>query len=723
MSIPYTLYLKYIPEENIGSLPDLFKILRDLNGENKLSDEDITKKRQELIDKLHEKPQEWNNAFQRYKEIHTEVHNKIKPQKSENIVFEIFPQKLNFFDDIILTISPDKFDYSKDEDKHLDFRQLKITNRANSDDVFHDEKNESGSALTDSKQKKINGCRFENIDFSNAFFFHTSFAYCQFKNVSFEGCVFEDVNLSHADIQDTKFVNCQFKNVSFKGAHLPHVSFPFCTLQLVDFRHAHLENSSFRHTNLEMISFNGAHLDDADLTLIHLENGRFRKAHLTGAKLSRAYLLNADFTSSDLTKCNLSYATILASDFWCAKLNEVRGWWAQMKKSDFFQADLTNAKFIGADLSYSIFGMAPMSGVSFNSANLKHSEFWSSNLRGADFKYANLDNTYFSNALPLSDIENPLYNPADAKTHSDLTGAEMKEASICNADFQDIILSKVDFSNSILDGTNFQGALLKKANLTRASLKNVNFKDAKLQGADLSYANISGARLESVKINSTIFKFVTVDGQTVISISPEYKPLHSENNINSKTDFSGVSLASIHMTPRVQAYLERNVREINWSHWYKTEKVISSFQYLKNKILKQLHIKTKKRPKVLDYNEWKVKPGYLLANTLVNIPVKCFWKISNYGGSTWTIFAWFFAINLLFHFVYLLCAILEGTAITVSLSGFLIEYIKTIITGLDITEATPSHMFILGTLHRICTYFILAALATRIGVLFRHLSP
>lgn len=693
MSIPYTLYLKDFPEENIGILPDLFKILWELNTDGRFSNEEIIEKRQNLIDKLHEKPQEWNNAFHRYKEIHTEDYNKRNPQTSDNIVFEIFPRKPNFFEDIIRIISPEKFDCLKDENKRLDFRQLKITNWANSDDVFHDEINESGSVLVDSKQQKINGYRFENIDFSNAFFSHTSFEYCQ------------------------------FKNVSFKGAHLPHVSFPFCTLQLVDFRHAHLENSSFRHTNLEMINFNGAYLDKADFVLIQLENGRFRKARLNEADFSRAYLLNADFTSSDLTKCNLSYATILASDFWCAKLNEVRGWWAQMKKSDLFRADLTNAKFIGADLSYSIFGMAPMSGVSFNSSNLKHSEFWSSNLRGADFKYANLDNTYFSNALPLSDIENPLSNPADAKTHSDLTGADMKEASICNADFQDIILSKVDFSNSILDGTNFQGALLKKANLTRASLKNVNFKDAKLQGADLSYANISGARLESVKINSTIFKFVTVDGQTVISISPEYKPLHSENNINSKTDFSGVSLASIHMTPRVQAYLERNVREINWSHWYKTEKVISSFQYLKNKILKQLHIKTKKRQKVLDYNEWKVKPGYLLANTLVNIPVKCFWKISNYGGSTWTIFAWFFAINLLFYFVYLLCAILEGTAITVSLSGFLIEYIKTIITGLDITEATPSHMFILGTLHRICTYFILAALATRIGVLFRHLSP
>ena len=52
MSIPYTLYLKDFPEENIGSLPDLFKILWELNTDGRFSNEKIIEKRQNQLCKV-----------------------------------------------------------------------------------------------------------------------------------------------------------------------------------------------------------------------------------------------------------------------------------------------------------------------------------------------------------------------------------------------------------------------------------------------------------------------------------------------------------------------------------------------------------------------------------------------------------------------------------------------------------------------------------------------
>lgn len=96
------------------------------------------------------------------------------------------------------------------------------------------------------------------------------------------------------------------------------------------------------------------------------------------------------------------------------------------------------------------------------------------------------------------------YN-ADLK-NINLTGADLKRASLFRADLKGAFLYGTDFGEAhlmqanlretILEGANFRGADLRGADLRGANLEGANFGGAGLRGADLRGANLGGANFE-----------------------------------------------------------------------------------------------------------------------------------------------------------------------------------------------------------------------------------
>ena len=98
-------------------------------------------------------------------------------------------------------------------------------------------------------------------------------------------------------------------------------------------------------------------------------------------------------------------------------------------------------------------------------ANLCDADLRDANLRGADLSGANLRG-------------------------ADLRGANLRGANLRGADLRD-----ADLSGANLFGANLRGADLRDADLSDADLSGADLRDANLRGADLSGANLRGADL------------------------------------------------------------------------------------------------------------------------------------------------------------------------------------------------------------------------------------
>ncbi len=239
-----------------------------------------------------------------------------------------------------------------------------------------------------------------------------------------------------------------------------------------------------------------------------------------------------------------------------------------------------------------------------------------------------------------------------------------------------------------LDFANLQGATLSQAQLQGASLYKAN-----LQGANLDFANLQGTNLVCTKLQETDLIAVIVNGST--------KFLFCE--IDEDTDFRYTALENTCIGSGTKILLKYNIRRTNWQNWYKEHRFL----------------------------QW---------------PVKIFWKMSNYGISTWRIVILFFGLALFFAAVYLnLACWWDIQAIGGSGEGFTVEphlplwhYSALIIlrpiyfSVVTMTTLGFGDMFanaqsiwghILLTLQVIWGYVLLGALVTRLAVLFTSDGP
>ena len=191
------------------------------------------------------------------------------------------------------------------------------------------------------------------------------------------------------------------------------------------------------------------------------------------------------------------------------------------------------------------------------------------------------------------------------------------------------------------------------------------------RGAYLKGAYFGGSHLMGAK-----FTYSVVDGET----------LFTNNTIDKNTDFTGTGLSATRIDPSLRTRLERNIRRSSWERWY-----------TKNKLLE--------------------------------IPAKVFWKISDYGSSTRLILFTFLFSNVIFTMFYLALRdanLLQGFILS-SGNDLLLAYMQTTlvpfgILGIDLTTLSLFPVFIIF-IQVIFGYTILAALVTRMAIMFQNLSP
>ena len=284
-----------------------------------------------------------------------------------------------------------------------------------------------------------------------------------------------------------------------------------------------------------------------------------------------------------------------------------------------------------------------------------------------------------------SGFERPNYNKKDF-TDAIQKGANFINAHLDGANFFWAHLNGVNFLCTHLERANFTGAHLDGADLTEAILEGADFMGAHLDGvnflcAHLKRANFSSAHLEGANflwadLEGAIFYFAIVNGET----------LFTNNTIDAKTNFTGTSLSSARIDPELRTQLERNIREIRWEKWYNDNKILE-------------------------------------------IPARVFWKISDYGSSTRSILFTFLFSNFVFTMFYLAlrdAGLLDGSILS-SGNDLLLAYMQTTlvpfgILGITLTDLSLFPVFIIF-IQVIFGYTILAALVTRMAIMFQNLSP
>ncbi len=136
--------------------------------------------------------------------------------------------------------------------------------------------------------------------------------------------------------------------------------------------------------------------------------------------------------------------------------------------------------------------------------------------------------------------------------------------------------------------------------------------------------------------------------------------------------------------------------------------------------------------KIPEKKNWETKHSWV--DRIINAFVRLFWWISNYGSSTKRVIAVFFGWNLMWALIYQYILplqthpILAGAVTTVlDAHDFIIAFLQTNLMMFSITDLAAIVLdypaLLCVTIHIVVGYFILAALITRLGIMFQNLSP
>ncbi len=288
-----------------------------------------------------------------------------------------------------------------------------------------------------------------------------------------------------------------------------------------------------------------------------------------------------------------------------------------------------------------------------------------------------------------------------------LVGANLSKAYLRKVNLSNALLMYSTFAGANCRFANFEGSNLLKADLTSVELFAAKLKDAKLGqdqeaievsfdgisflatdikggelGADLKkailwYVDLRGTDLSRTNLKQADFKWAILDGATTIR----------KCIIDKNTDFRETSLSSAKIDNATKLLLEYNMRRMNWLKWYKEHSIL----------------------------KW---------------PVKFFWRISDYGRSTWRIIAWFFGLAFVFALLYRLFPDLVVVYDNVGdIRGFWHALYFSVVTmttlGFGDIAADPDSWAgqTLLMAQVILGYVLLGALVTRFAVLFTAGGP
>jgi len=412
-------------------------------------------------------------------------------------------------------------------------------------------------------------------------------------------------------------------------------------------------------------------------------------------KLSFEYLI-ACGENERIDEWNALYLEYLESEW--KRLYPERMW----DPENVFELVKRQSGFKKPDFSKKDFREAISRGVSFTEAHLEGADFIFSRLKGADFWKAHLERANFIFAhLKKADFR-----------EAHLEGVKFQNAHLEEANFWKAHLERAEFEEADLDETFFSEAHLEGADFWLADLDGSDFSEAHLEGVKFQNAHLEGADFNGAHLEEADFTYAVVDGGT----------LFSQNSIDDKTDFTGTALSATRIDPNLRTKLERNIRKIHWEEWYDKAKV-SPVRCLK-----------KLTGKKQTSEEKQECPPSLIDRLFINPFVRLFWCLTDYGSSTKRVVIVFFVWNILWAFIYQFLLplqpgpILAGTnTMVLDTPNIITAVMQTNLMVFSITDVATRNLdypaLIFVTVQIVVGYFILAALITRLGIMFQNLSP
>ena len=391
---------------------------------------------------------------------------------------------------------------------------------------------------------------------------------------------------------------------------------------------------------------------------------QFHPVLLEGAKFDNAQLDGADLRAANLRNAHFRKAKMRSADLEDACLQD-----AQLTN-----ANLQGSNFIGANLKHVLLRNAILAEANLTDTDLQRAQLMDTDLRQANLSDARLREANLMHAILIG---------------AELSGAKMYRSRLVKAKLQRAKLLEVDLREA-----NLCDAELQESDLTRAQLQNGNLFRAKTQRTNLTSADLRGAYLSGTSMEGADCTFCIVDGGTRMD----------DCTIDDKTDFTGVGLASARIDPGLRARLEGNIRKKRWQAWCRAH--------------------------------W------------YNRPVELFWMLSDYGRSTGRLIGWFAAFAALFALVYWTwgyCNLTRGgnpadpgiisklfvadnhqiSAGLALVRSVYFSLVTMTTLGFGDMHANPGSYWghILLSLQVLIGYVLLAALVTRLAVLFTGSGP
>jgi len=242
--------------------------------------------------------------------------------------------------------------------------------------------------------------------------------------------------------------------------------------------------------------------------------------------------------------------------------------------------------------------------IFLNGAKLKGLHLEGANLKGAHLEGADLSDAYLKGVdLSTAHLEGAHLRRTHLEGsylyHAHLEGAYLYDAHMEGADLSNCHLENAALGQCYLEDANLSSANMTGANFQRAHLNHTNLCYTHMEDSNLKYAHLERAFIVKSHLENSNFEQAIVDSSTLLW----------DCHVDRNTNFSGVSLDCIRIDSGKKQLLEYNIRRMNWEQWYKE-------------------------------HPW------------LRLPVKGFWRISDYGLSTKQIIKIFFNLVILFAAIY-----------------------------------------------------------------------
>lgn len=153
-----------------------------------------------------------------------------------------------------------------------------------------------------------------------------------------------------------------------------------------------------------------------------------------------------------------------------------------------------SGQLLNVDLSRSKLSQTVSSPTAFFNLVLDKTNLWGINFRGANLNQASFKNTRFRGPGP-----DGRWDTYDDWT-ADLRFASMKQANFSEANLSRVALNKSDLSGATLNKANLSSARLLSANLSSAQLVGADLRGAILENASLTGADIGEAKLNDAEM-------------------------------------------------------------------------------------------------------------------------------------------------------------------------------------------------------------------------------